>query len=288
MILATCAERPELFGGDALLREALVARGARVDVCAWDAIDPAADPGATICLRSTWDYHYRWPEFSAWLDRGEQARARLINPLATVRWNADKIYLRELAAAGVPIPPTIWLAADDRITAQGITRALKALGASDGVLKPRVSASAFGLERIAPGSVPSASAREVLAVAGGLIQPFVPEIVTHGELSLIFIDGACTHAVRKTAADGEFRVQSDHGGRAAPTEVSDDLVRAARLVLQAVTRPWTFARVDLVESATGPLLMELELIEPELFLTPAAADRLAAALVKTASGEAAC
>lgn len=279
IVIATCASYRELPPGDQLLAAALQQRGAVVDVRTWDAIEPMGHPDVVICLRSTWDYHERWTEFSDWLQRCAAVGQRLINPLPTVLWNVDKIYLQQLAAAGVPIPPVHWFTPGTRVDASTVASALSALGVAEGVVKPRVSASAHGTERIGRGRTPSREACEVAAAVGGMVQAYVPEIATAGELSLMFFGGDFSHAVRKTTAPGDFRVQAEHGGRSEPVDPSPGLVRAARTVLDAVPHPWTFARVDLVDTAAGPLLMELELIEPELFLTPIAAGKLATQLL---------
>ncbi len=288
IVIATCASHRVLPPGDQLLAAALRQHGATVDVQTWDAIEPTGSPDVVICLRSTWDYHERWGEFSGWLQRCAAAGQRLINPLTTVLWNVDKIYLQQLAAAGVPIPPVHWFAPGDRVDAATVAAALATLGVTDGVLKPRVSASAHGTERVGPGRTPSPGACEVAATVGGMVQAYVPEIATAGELSLMFFGGRFSHAVRKTTAPGDFRVQVEHGGQYAPVDPSPGLVRAATAMLDAVSPPWTFARVDLVDTAAGPLLMELELIEPELFLTPTVAEMLATQLLHDAAEAAAC
>ena len=284
IIICTYAGQPALIPGEALLADALDARGVSVSIAPWDAIDPGRVVGAALCLRSTWDYHERWPEFRTWLDRCQQAAVRMINPLPTVRWNIDKIYLRDFASRGIAVPPAVWIAPGERVTAAMVASGLDALQVETAVLKPRVSASAYGTERVVRGTEPAAATAAVIGERGGLLQAFVPEIVTRGELSLVFFAGAFSHAARKTAAAGDFRVQADHGGQWTHVDVPPLLVAAATRMLRAVTHPWTYVRVDLVETAAGPVLMELELFEPELFLTPDSADRFAGALIAALSG----
>jgi glutathione synthase/RimK-type ligase-like ATP-grasp enzyme len=119
------------------------------------------------------------------------------------------------------------------------------------------------------------------------LQAFVPEIETQGEVSLVFIDGVFSHAVRKRPAPSDFRVQIDFGGSWEPTIVGASLREFGEGVLAAVSRPWLYARIDVVEANQGPVLMELELIEPQLFLTAAAAIRMADALESRMVGAAA-
>ena len=110
--LATCRHLPRLTPDDDLLRLALEGRGVRVTPAPWDVIDPGAGP--LVCLRSTWDYHRRWPQFRRWVEGFAAHPARLWNPASTVLWNADKVYLRDLAHAGVAIPATRWFEPGER------------------------------------------------------------------------------------------------------------------------------------------------------------------------------
>jgi hypothetical protein len=277
--LATCRKQPALTPDDDLLRLALEARGAVVRAAPWDAIDPAA--ARSVCLRSTWDYHHRWAEFRSWVECFAAGADRLWNPAPTVLWNADKIYLRELAEAGVPMPATRWCEPGDRPDAEAF---LRELGLPRAVLKPRVSATAHGTYALEPGRLLSEAEWAPLEASGALLQGFVPEIL-EGEASLIFVDGAFTHAVHKRPAAGEFRVQRDFGGTIVPLRPDASLLTFADGVLDAVSHAWVYARVDVVSTARGPVLMELELIEPDLFFAqaPEAADRLAAALIHRAA-----
>ena len=182
------------------------------------------------------------------------------------------------------MPRTRWLEPGERPDCDGILRKWKVDRA---VLKPRVSATAYGTHVMTAGAVLPPDEWTALESAGCLVQAFVPEIETRGELSLVYLDGDFSHAVRKRAARGDFRVQSDFGGTVEPVAPSAEVHRFGDAVLAAVTHEWIYARVDLVEAEAGPLLMELELIEPDLFLSLPSAGRLAAALVARAGGTAA-
>ena len=262
---------------DRLVTEALARQGIEAERVVWS--DPAVDwAGFDLALiRQTWDYFERYPEFLAWLDRVE-GLTPVVNPVSLIRWNADKRYLLRLERAGVPIVPTVLV---ERGSAAGrLGERMAAAGWSGAVIKPAVSGGGRETWRVTDPAEHEQRWQQLVAAEDMLIQPFLPEILEHGELSLIVVDGATTHAVRKRARPGEFRVQDDHGGTVAPAEFGADVARVAELAVAASPTVPLYARVDLVETAAGPLLMELEVIEPELFYRfhPAATDRLAVAL----------
>ena len=281
--LATCRSKPVLTPGDELLEAALRHAGASVDTTPWDAITPAAGGPDLVCLRSTWDYHLRWPEFREWVN-GFAGATRLWNPAATVLWNADKRYLRDLADAGISLPRTRWFEPGER---PDTDRTLREWGVPRGVLKPRVSATAYGTHVVEPGGELGDDEWAPLERWGSLLQAFVPEIRTRGEVSLVFLDRAFSHAALKRPRAGDFRVQTDFGGTLEPLVPGTSIVEFGERVLDAAGRAWLYARVDLVDTGHGPVLMELELIEPDLFLTPAAAERLACGLLARRDGAAA-
>ncbi len=191
-------------------------------------------------------------------------------------WNADKIYLRDLGEAGIALPQTHWFESGERPDCDALLRDWELARA---VLKPRISATAFGTHLITAGGTLGEEEWTALETSGGLLQAFVPEVESQGELSLVYVDGEFGHAVRKRPASGDFRVQGDFGGSVERIAPAGSARAFGDAVLAAVSRPWLYARVDLVETDRGPVLMELELIEPDLFLTSAAAARLAAALL---------
>jgi glutathione synthase/RimK-type ligase-like ATP-grasp enzyme len=277
IVLATCRPKPALTAGDRRLAEALGRLGATAVAAPWDSIDPALEEGV-VCLRSTWDYHLRWEEFREWV-RGFDGGRRLWNPAGTVLWNADKGYLRDLAGAGVALPRTRWFDPGRR---PDVAALLEEWGAARAVLKPRVSATAFGTHVVSRELGPTDAEWPPLERSGCLLQAFVPEIQSRGEVSLVFLDAGYSHAVLKRPRDGDFRVQADFGGTLETAQPTDDTIGFGERVLAAAGRPWLYARVDLVETEAGPVLMELELIEPDLFLTPHGAARLAEGLMERA------
>lgn len=274
---ATCRHRPGLTASDQLVADALLARGARVEAVPWDAM-PHHGEYELVCVRSTWDYHLQPRHFREWIGGFRENAGKLWNPAETLLWNMDKSYLRDVERRGIPIPLTQWVEPDATFDIQAL---LHGLGQERAVLKPRISASAHGTFLVTRGKRLPADELRLLQAHGALVQEFLPEVQSAGELSLLYVAGEFSHAVRKVAAPGDFRVQADHGGKVEPIEATDDIRAFGAQVLDAVSHPWIYARVDVVETARGPLLMELELIEPDLFLgyAPGSAGRLADALL---------
>jgi len=276
--IATCAFYDREMVDDELLAEALRERGCEALSVAWD--DPEVDwSGFDLCLvRSTWDYHDKHREFLAWVQRVEAA-AELRNPAALIAWNIDKTYLRELAQAGVPTVPTVWV---ERGSGADLDDVLAQQGWDEAIVKPVVDLGARNLHRVR--SAESSPALELaLERSGAMIQPFLPSLESEGELSLIYVAGDLTHAVRKRAATGDFRVQSIWGGTVERVEAGAEAVQLGGRALAHLAETPLYARVDLVSGPGGALyLIELELIEPNLYLTqhPAAAGALAEATMK--------
>jgi glutathione synthase/RimK-type ligase-like ATP-grasp enzyme len=264
---------------DRLLTEALAARGLTAQRVDW--ADPTVDWASfkLAVFRTTWDYFERYAEFTAWLKRAE-AQVRCINDARTIWWNLDKHYLGDLEARGVAIVPTVYREA-------GATESLPDLvartGWTEGVLKPCVSGAARHTYRV---NASTAAALEmqiapVLATEAFLYQPFVQDIQVGGERSLMVLGGVATHAVQKVPKAGDFRVQDDHGGTWSPYGPTPEEIAFAQRAVAAVTPRPQYARVDIVRGNDGQLqIMELELIEPELWLRsePAAAARFAEAI----------
>ncbi len=280
---ATYAARPEGQPDDILAAAALESLGVRVVRAPWDAPWPL--PGeadrarAAVVIRSTWDYFHRVGDFRAWLDALDADGQLTINDTATVRGNLDKRYLRDLSDAGVPVVETAWPEPGDRLA-----DVLAARGWTEAVVKPAISGGAFETFRARVPVSPDDETRfAALAGAGAvLVQPFRHDIVEAGELSLVFLGGAFSHAIVKRPAAGDYRVQVQFGGIYTPIEASEPLVGAARDVLAAASASdLAYARVDGLVRADGGLdLMELEITEPSLFLDhhPDAPMRLARVL----------
>jgi hypothetical protein len=225
----------------------------------WEAFD-------AVVIRSTWDYIVREEEFLGWIDRVEPL-APLVNAAPALRWNAHKTYLRELGERGVPVVDTLWVRGGERVTVPW----------EQAIVKPAVSASAIGLERVYAGD------QIVTRGVDLLVQPLIESITSEGELSLLYAGNEFSHMVRKLPRAGDIRVQSEFGGEIVREEPSQQALDAADAVLAQVDHDLAYARVDLVRGANGTLqLMELELVEPQLFLAwdAEAPERFASAIAR--------
>ncbi|MEV4264343.1 hypothetical protein [Kribbella sp. NPDC049584] len=272
--LATSAEHAESHPNDLPLVEALRAAGFDPVAEVWT--DPSVDWSAydAVLLRTVWDYHRRYDEFTEWLALLDKAGVPLLNDSGLVRWNGDKRYLLELRERGVAIVPS-------QVAAGACLReVVSGLAGQEIVVKPTVSATALHTVRGVAGSDEFDRVLAELPELVYLVQPFQSEIVEDGEWSLIFVDGEFTHAVVKRPAAGDYRVQDDFGGTVTPAEPTPVVLDGARTALHAAGRTPAYARVDGVVVNGRFLLMELELIEPELFFPqhPEAAEKLAAAV----------
>ena len=283
--LVTSRELPELDPDDRPLATELRERGVRTAIVAWD--DPAFDWSATrlAFLRNPWDYFRRLDEFRAWAERVER-ETTLLNPWPVVRWNLHKGYLVELAERGAPVVPT-------ELVPRGRPVELAELagrrGWRDVVLKPAVSADSWETHRLCAGELATAGQAHFERLNPDhdlLVQPFLAAVEEYGERCLVFLDGGFSHAVRKNSLTFGGRWTGLPEG--VPVEAAPDELAAAERVLGAARLgPLLYARVDLVRSGEGePLLLELELFEPTLFLAaaPAARRRLAEALVARLAG----
>jgi len=209
-----------------------------------------------------WGYHRdhaRWTAAcAAWARDG----VRMLNPPGVLSWNSDKSYLGRLAGRSVPIPPTVWT---DAPTQADVDAAFDRFGAEQLVVKPRVSGGAWKTQRLSLGE-PLTDAPDGPA----LIQPYLPSIETEGETSLLFFDRRFSHAVRKTPVLGEFRIQVQFGGRYESVAPPAEALAVADTVLSNIDEDLLYARIDLARGPDGGwLLMEAELIEPDLYLAQA-------------------
>jgi len=277
--LATCLALPDLDEEDAPLIPALRDAGMEGVPVVWN--DPDVDWGTydLIVVRTTWDYPNKIVAFLEWADRVAAIRP-LWNSAAMLRWNTDKRYLGELAERGVPIVPTRWFE-------RGSSADIAALSREEGwetiVLKPIVSAGARRTRLAGPESMAAGQAflTEQLTQRAMMAQPYVAEVSTTGELSLLYFNGRFSHAVRKIPGAGDFRVQTEHGGRVLSVDPTTAELDAGQRVLDALGEETLYARVDLLPTSDGvQRLLELEVTEPSMFLrwNDAAPARFAAAI----------
>lgn len=279
ILFATYAARPELTEDDQLFARALERHGARVRGASWDDAAAAWSSAAAVVIRSTWDYHLRRDDYLAWVDRVGSATA-LHNDARVVRWNSHKRYLDELSKRHVPVIDTVFADKGSRLDLDLIARAH---GWTETVVKPAVSASAhetrrFTLEQRAAGQL---HLERLLEQRDVMVQPHLSALAERGELSLLYARGRFTHAVRRRSA----LIDGDTMPKVAASMASTAARRHAYRVLAAAAdtigispNDLLYARVDLAE--TGPdeyVLLELELVEPSLFLlhAPEAAEQYA-------------
>lgn len=261
--LATCAAWPELDADGPELVAALEAEGLAVDIRSWD--DPAADWASydLVVIRTTWDYWDRHEEYLAWT----RSVPRLANPADVVAWNTDKRYLGEL---DVPTIPTTWVAPGEAFDAPD----------SRFVVKPSVSAGARDTAAYEPGDPAAAEHVARIHAAGktAMVQPYVEAVEVAGETAVLVFDGVVSHAARKSPVLTVGAGEAAYGGWSmSPTEATPEEVDVA---LRATAgRGLLYARVDLLP---GPVLVELEVTEPSLFLwtAPGSAQRFAQAVAR--------
>jgi hypothetical protein len=250
----------------------LEAGGLRPEPRSWA---DAADFGALdlVLPLLVWGYHRALPRWEAQIARWSASGVALRNPPSVLRWNADKAYLGRLAQRGAPVAPTIYA---ETLTPELLEEAARRFGTDRLVAKPRVSAGAWQTIRWSPGQ-PLAGAPDGAA----MIQPYLPRIETEGEVSLIFLAGQFSHAIRKRPQPGDFRVQPEYDGIITAHQPAPDERAAAEAILAEIEEDLLYARVDLVRDLAGrPVLMELELVEPDLYLRfdPQAGKRFARAV----------
>jgi len=281
--LATYAKLPTLNDDDRRLVAALAALGVTAVPAVWDSGDVCWEEFHGVLIRSCWDYHLRLPEFLDWIARLERAGIAVWNPADLLRWNCHKGYLRDVAARGVATVPTRWLARGEQVD---LPTLLADAGWRDAVVKPAVSASASGTWRTSVDTATTDRARldQLLCAGDVMVQPLLSEVGDAGEWSLVFLDRGFSHAVLKRPASGDYRVQWEFGGSAVSAPAARRLIADAERVIAAVPGDALYARVDGVEREGRLVLMELELIEPHLFLgwDAQAAGRLARAIREAA------
>lgn len=269
---------------DRLLHAALVERGYEVDWLAWD--DPAAQWHDYDCvlLRSCWGYHQQSDEFRAWVEACAKLGVELVNTPDMVLHNMHKHYLLELEAAGVPVPPL-------QLLRKGVDVDLRAtlatLGCATAVIKPAISGTAWQTWRVQDIGV-EASQKELqglLRERDMLVQSYEPSVELLGEWSLVFLGGVYSHAALKLPKAGDFRSQANFGGSVRFMDAPLKLKSIAKTVISNLGSEPVYARVDMIESLRGPLLMEVELIEPVLYFAarPGAASDLIAHLERRIS-----
>ncbi len=275
IVLATAADQPAITTSDALYAGALRRHGVTVVGAPWNGPRAAFDGATAVVIRSTWGYYRTAAAFRDWAE-AMAATTRLFNPVALVRWNLHKGYVGKLAAAGVRVPHTRFVAAD----AQAIEGVFAETGWTRAVIKPATGASGYSVELVERDEAAAALSRLAAdaRAAGLLVQEFLPEIAD-GELSLVYFDGAFSHAVRKRPPAGEFRVNSRFGATRSAETPSPAVTEQGAAALRVLPERPLYARVDGVVRGDALIVTEVEVLEPALFLEfdPLSAERFAEA-----------
>ena len=279
--LAAAEQFTDLDGERVPLSAALAGRGVDAEAAVWDDRSVDWSQFDAVVVRATWDYVQRLDHFLAWAAH-VAAVTRLANPLEVLRWNTNKRYLESLEAAGLPVVHTDWLEPGDAFTPP--TRS------TEYVVKPAVSAGSRDTHRYTAGEDDAAAERQVRALlAAGrtvIVQPYLDAIDSEGETAMLYFAGEWSHSIRKgpLLERGGAPVLDAFKRENVSSRTPSDVERAtAERVLDAL--PWprhdlTYARVDLVPGGEGPVVIEIELTEPSMFLDHSddAVDRFAAAI----------
>jgi nucleotide-binding universal stress UspA family protein len=276
--LVTCDPLPEPDPDMRLIRAALDGLELSSRVCVWNSSSVDWSNSPVTLIRSTWDYYHHRDAYLRWAAHVSDV-STLLNPVEVVEWNSHKSYLLDLESRGIPIVSTVLVSRGDDVE-------LADLCAENGwdkiVVKPAVSAASFQTHVVDCEHVDEDLFDRLVADRDMLVQPFVEEVESAGERSLILIDGELSHAVEKSP-----RYHGQDERITGPLAIAEQQAELAWDAVGVVDDPLLYARVDMVETASkGPLITELELIEPSLFLDYAENDattRLAEALAARVS-----
>ena len=262
--IVTCAKCRDLTPSEQKLLPLLEQERIKSTPVVWNDPDVIWKNFDAFLVRSIWDYHLHPEEFTTWLDNLESLGKATWNPIPVLRKNHHKFYLRKLQNSGVTIIPTLFIQKNDETALEEFQKA----NWQKAVIKPAVSASAWRTETISSTDLERVKATIGQASDYGdfLIQQFMPEVQETGEISLIFFNNKYSHAVLKQPKSGEFRVQAEYGGGAVTFQPERKIIETAEQILSHFGNQILYARVDGIVASGEFVLMELELIEPELFL----------------------
>lgn len=261
----TYRDKPDFAPDDQYLVQYLQKKNIQITPVVWD--DPAVDWLAwdAVIIRSTWDYYKRSSEFAAWLNHMEDSGCKIFNPINVMRWNMNKKYFLRFSEEGILLPSFEFLS---QHTSVALHQLMNKNQWKKAVVKPAISAGSFNTwvttNESAVADQPTISSQ----VCNGdiIVQKFMDEILTEGELSLLFFNKEFSHAVRKNAKPGDFRIQTQFGGTVTPITPDEKVLRQATDIVNRIKEPLLYARVDGIESQGNFYLMELELIEPVLYV----------------------
>ena len=240
-------------------------KGLPIEMVIWN--DPQVDWGnyQLAILKSPWDYFDLIDDFHRWLNHLEQKKVQLLNPIDIVRWNTDKKYLKEIEAAGLDITPCSFINQKEEVN---LIDFFETYHTDKLIVKPCVSGGAKNTFKVTAENIEEVNEKlgNLIKDEDFIVQPFLPEIVENGEWSFIFFNGVYSHCLIKKAKKGDFRVQPAHGGSVHPQNPDAEVIAKAAAYVNLFAKNCLYARVDGTFVKDKFLLMELELIEPFLFL----------------------
>lgn len=281
----TSEEDPNLVKDDRLAIPFLKKHGYSVSPLVWDHISDVSQFDALI-FRSCWNYHRKFTAFQIWLQELRQLKIPIFNSLNTIAWNLNKKHIIEFENT-FAVPKTKLVERHASFSPQNLEEIFDLWKVDQLVIKPAVSLN--GHDTYLLNKSESVKIEKLILDLTQdrdlLIQEFIPEIRTKGEVSLVFFNKKFNHAVRKVPAKNEFRVHSEYGGTRTSTITSPEATAYATALLKQIPDNLLFARVDIVEAKKGPILIELELTDPTLYLATSdgAAKQFASAILDVLS-----
>ena len=243
----------------------LKAKRLNIELVIWNDPEVNWENYQLAILKSPWDYFDLVDDFHTWLNHLEDKKVRLLNPIDTVRWNMDKTYLKEIEEVGLSTTPGIYL---DKNTVVKLADFFQIFKTKKLIVKPCISGGAKNTFKVTEDNVMeiNETLNRLIQNENFIVQPFLQEIVDNGEWSFIFFNGLYSHSLIKKAKTGDFRVQPSHGGSVYPQNPEEALIAIAAAYVKRFAKNCLYARVDGTFVSGKFLLMELELIEPFLFL----------------------
>ena len=268
LAFVTSEEDPTLIADDRLAIAPLAQLGYSVAPLVWDGNQKGIDTFDAFVFRSCWNYHRKYSAFLSWIRGLEKLARPVFNPIETNVWNLNKKYLLELEKKGAAIPKTEWLGRGVQLSSAELKSLLSRIGSSKVVVKPAVSLNGHDTFLFSAGDIAKIddTLRALSPKVDMLIQEYIPEIKTAGEVSLIFFNGKFSHAIRKMASAQEFRIHEEYGGTRAAFTPGNELIKQAQDIVEMVPSKLLSVRVDLVERREEASLIELEIIDPMLFI----------------------
>jgi glutathione synthase/RimK-type ligase-like ATP-grasp enzyme len=261
--ILTCDKLPELLISEQVLIPALSKHNIDAKAVVWNDKNIVWSTFDYLIFRNTWDYFEKETEFNIWLDHIEKLGIKTLNPIAVIKQNKHKFYLREMEKQGILILPTLFIDKTDQLNLKEIIPSHW----KKAVIKPAFSAGSYLTEVFDVEAIDQINTQyqNIAQEKELLLQEFMPEIQTLGETSFIFFNKKFSHAVNKKPAEGDFRIQSQFGGKYAFTKPSPELIKKSQNIVNIFSGDLLYARVDGIVIENELHLMEVECIEPDLY-----------------------